>query len=194
MISVEGPETAPEPHQEPEQAPDPINLGPILVVGALIVIVVAVGAIGATLVRAVFAEEPAPTTTDPRATTTSIAGSIAPPGGFVVDSPILDGVARYEQDGAVILMLLRGEVCGRGEGTIGASGAITNAWMRGTYDYVITVELIRAWNRAVIGELETTVSALQPGATASWDVEMVSSRVSTIDCRITRVVATPVGS
>jgi hypothetical protein len=90
-------------------------------------------------------------------------------------------------------VMVRGEVCGRGDGTIGASGVITNAWMRGTYDYVINVDLVRAWNRAPIGELETVVAGLAPGATADWSVEMVSSRVSTIDCSITSVTAIPAG-
>ena len=61
-------------------------------------------------------------------------------------------------------------------------------------DYVIGVDLIRAWTSTPIAHLETTVEGLSSGDTADWSVEMVSSRVSTINCEITSVTAIPSGS
>jgi hypothetical protein len=196
MISVDGTEQESEPGREPDQeaeAPDPIDYGPLLAFGGLIVIVVAVGAIGATLLRSVFDNDASPTTTTPRTVTTTAPPRALEPGEVTAAHPTLDAVSRYEQDGSIVLLMIRGEVCGRGEGTLGASGVITNAWMRGTYDYVIGVDLIRSWTQKSIGYLETTVDGLAPGATAEWSVEMTSSRVSAIKCEITSVTAIPAG-
>jgi len=206
MISIEGGSLPPEPDPDPEEpkperearddgdGPEPIDGKLVLVLIAFIVIIVAIGAIGATLFRAAFnTEEPAPTTT--AASGAGAALAVEPiPGAVTMNDPLLGEVARYDQDGAIVYFRATGEFCGRGEGTLGASGVITNAsWPQRTYDYVIEVELIRAWNRSPIGLLETTVEGLSPGQSAEWSVEMGSSRVSTIVCEIKTLTVVPTG-
>lgn len=107
--------------------------------------------------------------------------------------PRLGGVGRYHQDGTVAVFAIAGDHCGTREGMIGASGTIRNESQAGqTFDYIIEVDLIRVWTRARIGHLEATVAGLPPGASADWNVEMPSTRVSAIDCEVTDVSLTPI--
>lgn len=203
---MEGPETAPDADQEPDQeqepgqagksAAEPVDRGPIIVFVAFIAIVIAVGAIGAVLWGAAFgSEEPPPTTSAPQtAEAEDTVESLPVAGSMTIAYPTLGQVTRYEQGGAVVYLHATGDFCGRGAGTIEARGTITNAsWLHRTYDYVIEVELIRAWNRAPMGLLETTVAGLSPGQSAEWSVDIVSSRVSTVDCEIASVTVRPAG-
>lgn len=207
MISIEGDNPPPEPDPEPDEPKSggearddedglkPVDGQLVLVLIAFIAIVVAIGAIGATLFRAAFnTEEPAPTNT--AASVTGATSAVEPilPGAVTIDDPLLGEVARYDQDGAIVYFHATGEFCGRGEGTLGASGVITNAsWPQRTYDYVIAVELIRAWNRSPIGLLESTVEGLSSGQSAEWSVELGSSRVSTIVCEVKTLTVVPTG-
>ncbi len=112
---------------------------------------------------------------------------------ITIPFPRLGGVARYHQDGAVAMFAIAGDHCGTREGMIGASGTIRNESQAGqTFDYTIEVDLIRVWTRARIGHLETTVAGLSPGASVDWNVEMLSTRVSAIDCEVTDVTLTPI--
>ena len=179
--------------------------------GALLVSIVAVGAITATLLSAAFRSQPpeAAVVSTGSVTTTSTAtttATVAPVGlripGF--DSPVvgvitiahpkIDEVTRHHTGDEVVTFQLDGVFCGRGAGTLVASGVIRNYSMaQQTFDYRIAVELIRTWNRARIGFLEATVQDLGPFESAEWSVEMASSRVSAIDCAVTEVTATPAG-
>ena len=206
MISIEGTDDVP-PDQDPEQAethpdaedqqdaPDPIDRGLIVLLAAFIAIIVAVGAIGATLWSAAFSpEEPPPTTAEPAGETAQSVVETPLPGSVAASYPTLGEVARYEQNGDIVYFLATGNICGRGAGTLEAKGSITNAsWLTRTYDYVIEVELIRVWNRSPIGLLETTVEGLSSGQSAEWSVDIVSSRVSTVDCEVVAVTVVPVG-
>jgi len=204
---MEGPETAPDADQEPDQeqepgqaektAAEPVDRGPIIIFVAFIAIVIAVGAIGAVLWGAAFgSEEPPPTTAALQAAEADETVENLPiAGSMTITYPTLGQVTRYEQDGGIVYLHATGDFCGRGAGTIEARGTITNAsWLQRTYDYVIQVELIRAWNRAPIGFLETTVEGLSSGQSADWSVDIVSSRVSTVDCEIASVTVLPAGS
>lgn len=174
--------------------------------GALLVSIVAVGAIAATLLSAAT-RSPEPDSTPSAASATAVGEAdnggpvpltpdFDPPltESITIRQPELNVLTREHLDTGILTFRLVGDYCGRGEGTITASGAITNYSMaRQAFDYTITVELIRAWNRSVIGTLETTIEDLAPLETAEWSVEMVSSRVATIDCDVTSIVATPAG-
>lgn len=221
------PETAPERHDEDQdhapEPPDPSTQsepmppaapGPVLsnesmwklgLWGALVVSIVAVGAITATLLSAATrSPEPDPSQSSAASTETVAGGSAAEPAlltpdfdqplgaAVTVDHPALNELTRLHLDDGILTVRVDGNYCGRGEGTITATGQITNYSMaRQRFDYTITVDLIRAWNRSVIGTLETTVEAVDPLESAEWAVEMVSSRVATIDCDVISVVATP---
>ncbi len=205
MISIEGTDVPPDPdpdqaetHGEDEDqldAADPIDRGLIVLLAAFIAIIVAVGAIGATLWSAAFSpEEPPPTTAAPAGATAQPVVEAPLPGSVVVFYPTFGEVARYEQNGDIVYFMATGNFCGRGAGTLEARGTITNAsWLQRTYDYVIEVELIRVWNRSPIGLLETTVEGLSSGQTAEWSVDLVSSRVSTVDCEVVAVTVVPAG-
>jgi hypothetical protein len=195
MISVEGTEVPPE--AEPPPPSEPSSVGGLVVLGAFLLLVFGIVGIAWALFGMLTASE-VPATfeqgTPPPITAPQLDEALSP-GAIVLAYPTLGEVARYEQGDSIVYLSVRGEVCGRGEGTIGASGVITNAsWLRQTYDYVIGVDLIRAWTSAPIAHLETTVEGLSSGDTADWRVEMVSSRVSTINCEITSVTAIPSGS
>lgn len=176
--------------------------------GSLLVSIVAVGVIASTLLSAAFrSPEPAAAQSASLASPAdegSDEGPIAvkPTPNFdppltepiTVHHPTLNVLTREHLPSGVLTFRLDGNYCGRGEGTITASGVITNYSMaRQRFDYTITVDLIRAWNRSVIGTLETTIEDLDPLESVEWSVEMVSSRVATIDCDITSVVAAPAG-
>lgn len=192
MISVEGTEVPPD--AEPPPPSEPSSVGGLVVLGAFLLLVFGVigiawalfGMLTVSEVPATFEQGTPPPITAPQLDETLT------PGAIVLAYPNLGEVARYEQGDSIVFLSIGGEVCGRGEGTIGASGVITNAsWLRQTYDYVIGVDLIRAWTNTPIAHLETTVEGLSSGDTADWSVEMVSSRVSTINCEITSVTAIP---
>jgi hypothetical protein len=192
MISVEGTEVPPD--AEPPPPSEPSSFGGLVVLGAFLLLVFGIVGIAWALFGMLTVSE-VPATfeqgTPPPITAPQLDEALAP-GAVVLAYPTLGEVVRYEQGDSIVFLSIRGEVCGRGEGTIGASGVITNAsWLHQTYDYVIGVDLIRAWTGAPIAHLETTVDGLSSGATADWSVEMVSSRVSTINCEITSVTATP---
>lgn len=197
---MEGAETPPDSDQTPDQEPeaakpegpaaDPVDRRAIVVFGALITIVIAVGVIGATLWGAAFGSEESPPTTAAAQAAETAEPAVA--GSVTIVSPTLGQVARYEQEGGIVYLHATGDFCGRGAGTIEARGTITNAsWLARTYDYVIEVELIRAWNRSRIGQVETTVEGLSSGQSAEWSVDIVSSRVTTVDCQIASVTVLP---
>lgn len=206
-----------EPAQEPEpdatSEPDGLPLTPddawhLALWGALLVSIVAVGVITATLLAAFFRSGE----TDPAAagiladtTTTTRGGSdglrphtpdFDPPvsGAITIANPTIDTVIRHHVGNEVVTFQIDGTFCGRGTGTLQATGVVHNYSMaQQTFDYVLHIELIRAWNRARIGELETTIEGLAPFESAEWSVEVVSSRVSTVECRVTEVAAIPAG-
>lgn len=188
------PESEPRPH-----AGDPMRYASLgafalgaLAVGALTVVTVS------ALTRAdVHEPESGPTSTVTTVVTDSTHASetINPvvTQTITIPFPRLGGVARYHQDGAVAMFAIAGDHCGTREGMIGASGTIRNESQAGqTFDYTIEVDLIRVWTRARIGHLETTVAGLSPGASVDWNVEMLSTRVSAIDCEVTDVTLTPI--
>lgn len=175
--------------------------------GALLVSIVAVGGIAATLLSAATRS---PDLEGPPATPTTESTAIgdvdlgpAPPtpdfdpplaGSITIDHPDLNVLTRRHLDDAVVTFQLGGDFCGSRGGSITANGEITNYSMaRQRFDYTITVDLIRAWNRSTIGTLETTIEGLAPLESAEWSVEMISSRVSSIDCNVTSITATPSG-
>ncbi len=205
-----------DPEPEPEAAAVPNSMSAPLSAdgvwrlalwGALLVSIVAVGAITATLLSAMFrsAEPEAAVISTSSLTTTTVATGASiglgtpnfdPPvaGAITIADPKLDEVTRHHTGDEVITFQLDGVFCGRGEGTLVASGVIRNYSMaQQTFDYHINVELIRTWNRARIGFLEATVQDVGPFESAEWSVEMVSSRVSAIDCAVTGITATPAG-
>ena len=199
-----------DPVAAPESVPPPLSADSVwrlALWGALLVSIVAVGAITATLLSAVFrsAEPEAAVFGTGSATTTTVAAaadvglgwlSFDPPvaGAITVASPKLDEITRHHADAEVITFQLDGAFCGSRDGTVVASGVIHNySLAQQTFDYRISVELIRTWNRARIGFLEATVQDLGPLESAEWSVEMVSSRVTAIDCAITEITATPAG-
>jgi hypothetical protein len=194
MISVEG--TAVPPDAEPPPPSEPSSVGGLVVLGAFLLLVFGIVGIAWALFGMLTASEVPATLeqgTPPPITAPQLDGALAA-GAIVVAYPALGEVARYEQGDSIVLLSIRGAGCGRGVGTIGASGVITNAsWLRQTYDYVIGVDLIRAWTGTPIAHLETTVEGLSSGDTAEWSVEMVSSRVSTVNCEITSVTVIPSG-
>jgi hypothetical protein len=190
----------------------PASMWKLGIWAALLVSVVAVGAILATLITAAThtpeiaqgtASAAADATGAPAGADESDHAAISPlmpdldpplAGAVTIDHPALNTVVRQNTGTGVVAFRIDGSHCGRGEGKIVASGVITNYSMaRQRFDYTITVDLIRSWNRSVIGTLETTVTDLGPLESAEWSVEMVSSRVSTLDCDVTAVGATPVG-
>ncbi len=205
VSGLEGAPASPEPERATKR--DPGDYGPLLVVAAFLVSVVAVGAITATLLSAVLRSgdgdavagrsstvtSTTATTADPRPNTPSFDPPLSE--AVTIPDPTLGEVARYHLGEDVVTFEIIGDFCGRGEGTIGAGGVLQNFSMaQQTLDYVIAVDLIRVWNRAPLGRLEATVEGLAPFESAPWSVEMVSSRVSTITCEITSVTLTPAGS
>jgi hypothetical protein len=199
-----GGETEPELPKLPGPALSNESMWKLGLWGALLVSIVAVGVIAATLVSAAFRSPELDPTQAPSvaapADESSDDGPAKPTPNFdpplaepiTVDHPTLNVLSREHMDSGVLTFQIDGNYCGRGEGTITASGVITNYSMaRQRFDYTITVDLIRTWNRSVIGTLETTIEDLDPLESVEWSVEMVSSRVATIDCDVTSVVATP---
>jgi len=199
-----------EPVAVPESVPPPLsadNVWRLALWGALLVSIVSVGAITATLLSAMFrsADPEVAVVVTSSATTTTVAAaadvglgwlSFDPPvaEAITVANPKLDEITRHRAGAEVITFQLDGAFCGSRDGAVVASGVIHNFSMaQQTFDYRISVELIRTWNRARIGFLEATVQDLGPLESAEWGVEMVSSRVTAIDCAITEITATPAG-
>lgn len=194
----------------PPAKPPPLSAESLWKLGllaALLVSIVAVAAIAVTLLSAVT-RSPEPQTSSTTSATAVIEGDqpdagpvrwspdFDPPVGeaITIDHPNLDAVTREHVGGEVVTLQVDAHNCGSGEGTLTATGSITNYSMaRQRFDYTITVDLIRAWNRSTIGTLSTTVEGLGPLESAEWSVEMLSSRVSSIDCDVTSVTATPSG-
>ena len=195
----------------PDHDPDhqPLLSKNMVTAGAAIVAVIAIGAIAATMLASLFhTPEPGPTISGPAAPTTTIATPVVVGSTTVwpltrisdepvvnshtITEPVIDDLVRYIIGGEALTFRIDGDHCGRGSGTIGASGVIRNySLAQQTFDYVLHVELIRVWNRARIGHLEATIEDLGPFEAAEWSVEMVSSRVATFDCKITDVTVIP---
>jgi len=110
----------------------------------------------------------------------------------VLRSPRLGPTTRYHQDGTVVVLRVTMDVCERHEGMLLASGSIRNdTALAQTFDYDIGVDLERRGTGALLAHLEAAVESLEPGETAEWNVETVSSRVVNIRCDVTDVTVTP---
>jgi hypothetical protein len=173
--------------------------------GAMALAVVATAALLAIAANSIFVSDDAnPATTSSTSTTVTTIPVSAEPVELVghpvteaitIVGPRFGAQVQYIRDGVVATFTIGGGECGRGDGTIGVAGWIRNDSRTGqALDYVIGVDLMRAFTGSRIAHVEAEVLELAPGTIAEWDAEAVSSQVVTLRCDLTDITVLPAGS